>query len=190
MEDVLDDLLADSDLPRVSASTNMPPDDTLACNKEPAAGLLQGQAPGLAKQESSAAWQATAGQHEMTPAPTRSSTTGGPKGQQHAQRLVHGQTSRHPTRLQAASIVHSHWVLHSIQSSVLAPLQRSTAALQLPPGRKAGCAPRCRPMNPAVLTLGAEPTRLQTTLSAITQQLSALEESLQPAAQPPRARMS
>ena len=187
MEDVLNDLLAESDLPRVSASTSMLADNAHASNEEPAAGLLQGQAPGLAKQGSAAAWQATAGQHEVTPALTRSSTTGGPAGQQHAGAQPDVQKPNTLAgRLDSAQPLGVAQHPELCASTIAEEHSHPTAAAR-PQG---GLRPTLSAYEPCSAPPCAEPNRLQTTLSAITRQLSALEESLQPAAPPPRARMS
>ena len=169
MEDVLEDLLADSDVPTASAGVNMLADAAQASNEEPAAGQLQSQAPGLAGQGSFTACQATAGQCELVAAPAWSSTTGGPAGQQHA--------GAQPDLDKAVMLADQLGRAQPPGSAQHSELCASTFAEE-----------RCHPA--AAAWPGAEPTRLQATLSAITQQLSALEESLQPAAPPARPRMS
>ena len=123
----------------------------------------------------------------MTPAPMRSSTTGGLTGQQHAGAQPDIQTPNTLTgRLDSAQPLGLAQHPELCASTIAKEHSHPTAAAR-PQGR---LRPTMSAHEPRSAPLGAEPTRLQTTLSAITQQLSALEESLQPAAQPPRARMS
>ena len=187
MEDVLHDLLANSDLPPASASISMLADAAQASNEGAAAGQLQSQAPEFAEQGSSAAWQATAGRRELAPARAGSSTTGGPAGQQHAGAQLDVQKAATLTdKLGGAQPlgVAQH---PELNASTSAEKRSHPAAAAWPRGR---LRPTLSALESCSAASGAEPTRLQATLSAITQQLSALEESLQPAAPPSRPRMS
>ena len=187
MENVLDDLLGDMDLPRASVSTIMLADAAHASNRELAAGTMQSQGPEGAEQGSSAAWQATAGPHKLAPAPAQSSPTAGPPGQQHA--------GAQPDDLKPAMLT---GMLSSTQPPDCAQHPELCAGALAE--ERSHPAPAARPRGRLRLTLsayesrsapsGVEPTRLQATLAAITQQLSALEESLQSAAPPARPCMS
>ena len=186
VEDVLEDLLAGSVLSRASVSTTMLADTAHASNGELVAGTLQSQGPELAEQESFAAWQATAGPHELAPAPAQSSTTAGLQGQHAGAQLDDWKPAALTGMLSSAEPPDP--AQHpEICAGTLAEERSHPAPAARPPGR---LRPTLSAYESRSAPSGVEPTRLQATLSAITQQLSALEESLQPAAPPARPRMS
>ena len=119
--------------------------------------------------------------------PRRAASQEGPAGQQHAGAQSDIQEAAMLTgRLGGAQPlgVAQH---PELCASTIAEEHSHPAAAAWPQGR---LRPTLSAYESRSVPPGAEPTRLQATLSAITQQLSALEESLQPAAPPPRARMS